>query len=106
MNALFGFRKLFHSTMSLAWCVAVLFCVLAQSASGQVWQQTSAPIQDWTGVAASADATKLVAVAYSGSIYTSTDSGATWTQRAFTQNWQAVASSADGVKLVAVAYGG
>jgi photosystem II stability/assembly factor-like uncharacterized protein len=68
-------------------------------------------------VASSADGTKLVATAigestYSstgGYIYTSTDSGATWTQQAHGTSrevWRAVASSADGTKLVAVVDGG
>ena len=36
-----------------------------------------------------------------GQIYTSTDSGATWTPSESSGLWQAVASSADGSKLVA-----
>jgi photosystem II stability/assembly factor-like uncharacterized protein len=58
-------------------------------------------------VASSADGTKLVAAVIGGYIYTSWDSGATWTQRGSSQDWQSVASSADGTKLVAVSwYGG
>jgi hypothetical protein len=57
-------------------------------------------------VACSADASKLVAVAYPGFIYTSMDSGATWIPRETSRTWQAVASSADGAILVAVAFGG
>jgi hypothetical protein len=41
-----------------------------------------------------------------GKIYTSTDSGVTWTPRDSSRNWWAVASSADGSKLVAVVDGG
>ena len=37
-----------------------------------------------------------------GQIYTSTDSGVSWTPRESARNWQSVASSADGIKLVAV----
>jgi photosystem II stability/assembly factor-like uncharacterized protein len=59
--------------------------------SGITWTLTSAPTNRWSGVASSADGTRLVAVAESpdplsptprpqfGAIYTSTDSGATWT---------------------------
>ncbi len=47
-----------------------------------------------------------MAVEYAGYIYTSTDSGMTWTNRNSSQGWQSVASSADGTKLVAVIYGG
>jgi photosystem II stability/assembly factor-like uncharacterized protein len=58
---------------------------------------------DWTSVASSADGTKLVAVGNNGPIYTSTDSGVTWTaQNSVTADWTSVASSADGTKLVVV----
>lgn len=65
----------------------------------------------WTSVASSADGSRLVAVAISGEVYTSIDSGATWqrssgTKAAPTEFWYSVASSADGSKLVAVAGGG
>jgi ligand-binding sensor protein len=59
-----------------------------------------------SSVASSADGTKLVAVVYGGQIYTSTDSGVTWTPQASNRNWFGVASSADGTKLVAVVDGG
>ncbi len=65
--------------------------------------------RNWHSVASSADGTKLVACAYNNYIYTSTDSGVTWTVRANTggqvaaRNWRSVASSADGTKLVACA---
>src|SRR5439155_21388774 len=66
----------------------------------------------WSSVASSADGTKLVAAGQSfdfntgepigGPIYTSPDSGATWTQTsAPDQPWASVASSLDGSKLVA-----
>jgi photosystem II stability/assembly factor-like uncharacterized protein len=42
-----------------------------------------------------------------GLIFTSTNSGATWTQTsAFNNSWSAVASSVDGSKLAATVYGG
>jgi len=59
-----------------------------------------------TVLASSADGTKLVAGVYEDYIYTSKDSGATWTQTGTQQTWQAVASSADGKNLVAAAYEG
>ena len=62
-------------------------------------------------VASSADGSKLVAVVNANGvvgasssqakIYTSTDSGATWTARENVRNWSSVASSSDGTKLVA-----
>jgi photosystem II stability/assembly factor-like uncharacterized protein len=61
---------------------------------------------NWYSVASSADGTKLIAGRENGFLYTSTDSGVTWTARESTRDWLAVDSSADGVKLVAVAYAG
>ncbi|WP_409562649.1 LamG-like jellyroll fold domain-containing protein [Hyphomicrobium sp. MC8b] len=62
--------------------------------------------RDWSGLASSDDGTKLVASVNNGFIYTSSDSGATWTQRASSRAWVDVASSADGTKLVAVVANG
>ena len=85
--------------------------------SGATWTLTgtSVGVQDWWSVASSADGTKLVAAANGGGvigggvgdayIYTSGDSGATWTETGSLQAWRSVASSYDGTKLVAVAYG-
>jgi len=56
----------------------------------------------WISVASSADGVKLVAAVNGGQVYTSTDSGVTWTPRDSSRNWQSVASSSNGVKLVAV----
>jgi len=67
----------------------------------------------WISIASSSDGTKLVAsesdgVSYipypRGTIYTSSDSGATWTPRISDQIWMGVASSSDGTKLVALSY--
>lgn len=82
---------------------------LIGSAWSQTWTQTSAPTNNWTSVASSADGSKLVAVAGDpdGQIYTSTDSGATWgLAGAPSNNWWSVASSADGIKLAAAVYQG
>ena len=78
---------------------------------GATWENSTSPAQAWTSVASSSDGTKLVAVcsedpadeANSGYIFTSADSGATWTQTGPQENWTSVASSSDGAKLVAVA---
>ena len=75
--------------------------------SGNTWNSNNVPILSWTGVASSADGSKLVAVAYNGNIYTSTNSGSTWTSNNVSSElWTGVASSADGGKLIAVAYNG
>lgn len=81
----------------------------------QTWIQTGAPSNSWQSVACSADGKRLVAVAATyggnqingtqpGPIYSSTDSGATWTQISATNDmWNSVASSANGTKLAATA---
>src|SRR5450631_1808892 len=79
----------------------------------QDWTQTSAPNDNFTSIACSADGVKLVAVSYNtgvngyyifdyGEIYTSTNSGNTWNLTTSGQGgWKSVASSADGTRLVA-----
>src|ERR1044071_6464264 len=71
----------------------------------QIWTQTTAPLINWSGIAMSADGTKIVAVVGSGAsgpIYTSTNSGATWiSDDAPKLTWIAVCSSADGTRLAA-----
>jgi hypothetical protein len=58
-------------------------------------------------VASSADGTRLAAALMGGAVYTSNDSGVTWTARASgARFWHAVASSADGTRLVAAEDGG
>jgi hypothetical protein len=82
--------------------------------SGITWTQTSAPGNNWSSVASSADGTKLLALASPASFasgtgpYTSTDSGATWTLHGSTNGlnglaWGSAASSADGTILAALA---
>jgi hypothetical protein len=94
------------------WCYSI-----ASSADGSKWVVAcgssiinqiggydSFPSLSWNSIASSHDGTKLVAAAYMGSIYTSTNAGLTFMQTsAPTNNWQAVASSTNGTKLVAVA---
>jgi hypothetical protein len=84
---------------------------LSTTSQAQTWQLTSAPIQNWVGVAASADATKLVAAAFNvlgtgGTLATSTNAGLTWIGHQTNLYWQTVASSADGKKHIAAIYGG
>jgi len=85
-------------------------------AAGAAWTNqttgTSASDHNWSSITSSADGRKLAAVEYSASggnngiIWTSTDSGATWTDRttgtsAANRNWVSITSSADGSKLAA-----
>jgi alpha-tubulin suppressor-like RCC1 family protein len=64
--------------------------------------------RSWQRVASSSDGTKLAAVVYNGSVWTSSDSGETWIERPASgaRFWSDIASSADGTKLVALAYPG
>lgn len=89
--------------------------LLASTNSGFIWFTNGAPATNWTCVASSADGVKLVASAaliynptrggaHGGPIYTSTDSGATWSPTSAPGNqWSGVASSTYGSKLVACA---
>jgi len=62
----------------------------------------------WVAVASSSDGVKAVAVPDSGYIYTTTNSGTTWTARTGPGSlaWKDVTLSTDGTKLVAVAENG
>jgi hypothetical protein len=89
--------------------------------AGASWTPSGPSNEIWGAVASSADGSKLVAAVYAssvlnndgtdvyigGPIYTSADSGVTWTPTAAPMtNWQSVASSADGTRLVAAVNGG
>jgi photosystem II stability/assembly factor-like uncharacterized protein len=87
---------------------------IAQSAGQQVyvgyqslrWVRRASN-RRWNSLASSADGIKLVATAYNDQIFTSSDSGLTWTaQNSGTRGWFKVASSADGTKLAAVVNNG
>jgi hypothetical protein len=85
--------------------------LFADCALGQTWTLTSAPTNDWSAIAASADGSKLIAAAGGAEfnrrlspIYLSTNSGATWFQATAPSNfWSSLASSADGTNLFAAA---
>jgi hypothetical protein len=91
--------------------------ILVSTNSGVTWALANVPAGSWNSIACSADGSKMVAVMGTtvdtssgttgvGAIYTSADSGATWTQTSAPTNvdWCGVASSADGTKLAAVPY--
>jgi photosystem II stability/assembly factor-like uncharacterized protein len=85
----------------------LIAAMLSGICSGQTWQPTSAPTNGlWLSAAASSNATKLVASYVDhfngvGAIYSSTDSGATWTRVLSSTNvYNSVACSQDGVKVV------
>lgn len=72
--------------------------------SGLTWAQSSAPVTNWTRVVCSADGT-LVYAASESSVYSSTNSGATWEPFDLSPShpgrWDSLASSADGTIILA-----
>jgi hypothetical protein len=85
---------------------SVLVGNVAALSVGASWIAQNSGSRNWEGVASSADGSKLVACVYNGQIYTSTDSGVTWTARDSSRGWQWIASSSDCSKTVACVYGG
>lgn len=71
--------------------------------SGVTWAPDTDSSRSYRYLATSADGAKVVGVVFNGFIYTSTDSGLTFTARMtdMTRPWVTVSSSADGVHLVA-----
>ena len=96
-------------TRFLIFSLACLCALFASSATlpAQTWTQTPAPNEAWMGLACSSDGTKLVASCWTGSshvsVYTSTNSGATWLSNNVSAELgcSAVACSADGTRLAA-----
>lgn len=86
---------------------------------GLAFSPQQSPTENWWFVASSASGQKLAAVANNftglqapggsanGSVWTSADAGATWTERTAPGNapWSSIASSADGTRLAAVGLG-
>ena len=71
--------------------------------SGIDWAPSGAPTgKNWRNIASSSDGTKLAAVENAGHIWTSPNSGVTWTQGSQFQYWNGITSSSDGIKLFAV----
>ena len=98
--------------------------IYTSSNSGKTWTDRSTPTgseiagnKSWFSIAMSEDgqklAQKLAAVAFGGHIYTSLNSGATWTDRSTAagsviggnKNWTSIAVSDNGKKLAAVVGG-
>jgi hypothetical protein len=70
--------------------------------SGNTWNPTGSPIQNWRACAISADGSKLFAAVNGGLIYSSTNFGTNWISiGAPTNSWSCLALSADGTKLAA-----
>ncbi len=96
--------KIFNRKAAVVALAASALLILYQaSALAQSWTEASAPQAFWFSVAASAGGNKLVAVNNVGPVYTSKDSGITWTASNAGYGHvygQAVASSSDGRVLV------
>jgi hypothetical protein len=97
--------KYFLTGMVLVVCAFVLLSGV-QAAAAPVWTPVGTSGQGWFGIAMSHDGVIQTAIAGGGHIYTSTDSGATWTARDSKRQWYGVAMSADGTKQTAVESGG
>ena len=82
--------------------------ILKTSNYGTSWNITSAPSKSWREIDMSSDGSRIVAVVYGGFIWTSSDSGVSWSQQngSGSRNWLSVASSSSGARLVAVVNGG
>jgi hypothetical protein len=86
--------------------------VYTSTDSGTTWtpHTITGSTHSWVGITASSDGTHLAMADYSdgatagvkGYLYTSTDSGATWTQQTGPgkQNWESIAASANGSKII------
>ena len=95
--------------------VLLSFATLA-SARASTWTEATTTVrtgtQEMIGATSSSDGTKLAATVWNGYIWTSSDSGETWTPTGSTQEWtgntqewRGVTSSSDGTKLAAVTTG-
>lgn len=89
----------------IAGMVALIALLNCEEASySQTWiQLTNAPNKEWWAITSSADGTRLAASVINGPVYTSTNSGQTWTSNSIaTGTWFGMASSSDGAKLAVV----
>ncbi len=95
----------------LTYLAALAFIILGNAPillASDIWTLTTAPYNCWIQIASSDDGGILVATANVGSLYVSTNSGATWTAatNAPSDHWICVCISADGSKMAAGIDGG
>ncbi len=103
------YMKKFYSILSILFLVVSLLPMQASAVSVTWTEQTGSGSRDWKSIASSSDGTKLAAVVNAGYIYTSTDSGTTWSTNGDSSgiaNWRSISSSDDGTKLAAVVNAG
>ena len=85
------------------------YSIYVSTNSGDTWNLTSAPNNDWGYIMMSANGNIIIAMTSPvqpvGPMYISTDCGNTWTTNGPMATWSAAASSADGGKLAAAAQG-
>jgi len=98
------FLNIFVFAFILIASVVTLSPVNAYAAVGWTPRTSAGQHYSLVSITSSSDGTKLAAVDNNGFIYTSTDSGATWTQQtnAGRRSWSSITSSSDGTKLAAV----
>jgi photosystem II stability/assembly factor-like uncharacterized protein len=84
------------------------FFAITNSLMGQDWIYSTAPFVAWDSIASSSDGNTLIALEGNGSIYVSSDSGASWEEatNAPITYWQRTAISEDGSKMIAATDGG
>ncbi|MBF0567445.1 MAG: Ig-like domain repeat protein [Nitrospirae bacterium] len=93
---------------------AVLSQVVTSATAQSAWVWTANKVNpaannNWAAIASNSNGTRLIAAVYGGDVWTSSDSGATWTASNVNggfNNWQSVASNSDGTRLIAAVNGG
>ena len=95
---------------SVALFAAFPVITMAETITWTLATSTNQTGLNWSDITSSADGTKLAAVVRGGNIWTSTNSGATWTDEtagtsASDLSWTSITSSADGTHLAATENG-
>ena len=89
----------------------LLFTMLSDCRASWTIDESVQYAQQWKSITSSSDFTKLAAVAFGSNIWTSADSGGTWTEDTSVRagkhaEWTSITSSSDGTKLAAVVFQG
>src|ERR1700680_2365947 len=96
-------KSVLQRTISLIALLSTISLLIPSStifADGVTWTPHAIPgaPANWLSITSSSDGTKRAAVVSGGDIWTSTDSGATWTDQtdAGSRQWISITSSSDG----------